>query len=167
MDKTTIYAIFGKSGSGKDTVMKELKNAVDNYHILIRTTTRPKRENETDNIDYHFMTEEDFLANDNNYNFVITSKFNNWYYGLDKEEIIDGANNIGVFNISEIKTLIEEYSDIYNVVPIYISAGDKTRLLRSLCREPEPDCYEICRRFLADTEDFKEIPFNYTIIYND
>jgi guanylate kinase len=42
------------------------------------------------------------------------------------------------------------------VYPIFIEASDKTRLLRQLNREKDPDVKEIVRRFHADEEDFND-----------
>jgi hypothetical protein len=40
-----------------------------------------------------------------------------------------------------------------------LEASDKTRLIRSLTRESNPDCEEICRRFFADKFDFESLSF--------
>ena len=53
------------------------------------------------------------------------------------------------------------------MLPVYIQVDEKTRLLRTLNREKNPDCEEICRRFLADKKDFKNIDFDYEIFLND
>ena len=39
--------------------------------------------------------------------------------------------------------------------PYWIRCSDKTRLLRSVNRESDPDIHEIIRRFQADEEDFE------------
>ena len=46
-----------------------------------------------------------------------------------------------------------------NIVPLYIEASDEQRLERAMRRERKqnrPDYAEMCRRFLADNEDFSE-----------
>ena len=56
-----------------------------------------------------------------------------------------------------------------NILPIYIEASDKTRLLRNLNREENPDCKEICRRFESDNKDFNSynLDFQYYIYMNE
>lgn len=54
------------------------------------------------------------------------------------------------------------------VYPIFIEASDKTRLLRQLNRETNPDVREIIRRYGADENDFsienlQDIEFQYTV----
>ena len=61
-----ILTIIGKSASGKDTILKELKNLVaevdifNKFNFVIKNTTRPKRDNEVDGVDYHFITDDEF-----------------------------------------------------------------------------------------------------------
>ena len=54
---------------------------------------------------------------------------------------------------------MKEYYGEENVLPIYIQVEDGERLRRALVREQkqeEPKYAEMCRRFLADQEDFSE-----------
>lgn len=94
--------------------------------------------------------------------------FNGWYYGTHKYTLIRNINNninIGVFNPDGIRTLLTK-SDI-EILPVWIKTNDKIRLLRSLNREQNPNCEEICRRFLTDKEDFSNIEFDYEIFLNN
>ena len=59
------------------------------------------------------------------------------------------------------------FKDKIDVLPIKIEAGQKTRLMRALQREANPNCSEICRRFLADEKDFHCIPFDYEVFDNN
>ena len=54
-----IIYIMGKSATGKDTIYKELKEKI-NVNSYVSYTTRPKREGETQGIDYNFITREEF-----------------------------------------------------------------------------------------------------------
>lgn len=60
--KYTIIAIMGKAGSGKDTLCRALLKEPEfkTAKPIISCTTRPIRENETDGIDYHFLSVEHF-----------------------------------------------------------------------------------------------------------
>ncbi len=54
---------------------------------------------------------------------------------------------------------IREYFGAENVVPIYIDLGDGIRLQRAVNREmmeEKPNYAELCRRYLADSEDFSD-----------
>lgn len=54
--------IIGKSGSGKDTMLKKLKDEFSDLEEIVLYTTRPMREGEVDGVQYHFI---DDVAMDN------------------------------------------------------------------------------------------------------
>ena len=58
--------LVGHSASGKTEIANELKRDYDMKKI-ITYTTRPIRVNEVNGIDYHFVTEEEFLKLITNY----------------------------------------------------------------------------------------------------
>lgn len=165
MNKIKIIALFGKSGAGKDTIQNIMLQKSDKYHKIISCTTRPKREYEQDGVDYHFIDEKEFTLKTLNGSMLEATTFRNWFYGTPVESLDLDKINVGVFNIQGIETLLEdERLDVY---PIYVQASDKVRLLRSLNREENPDCVEICRRFQTDEQDFYNIPFEYEVLDNN
>ena len=162
--KYKILALFGMSGAGKDT-LKEWLLASKPYHRIVNSTTRPIRENEKDGREYHFISTEDFSLSVVNGDFIEAAEFNHWFYGTSIKELNLDKINIGVFNIYGIKCMIDDPR--LEVVPIYVYASDKTRLLRALNREEKPNCDEICRRFVADKKDFNTIDFDYYTFNNE
>lgn len=146
---TKITCIFGKSGSGKNSIAKEiLKLQPDRYTKVITCTTRPPREDEVNGVDYYFMTPEEF----NNREMIEKTEFNNWWYGTDLFTFVDNKINIWVANPTGIKTLLNLGIEM-NIY--YVDAPPKIRLLRALNREANPDVEEIIRRFSADNLDFR------------
>lgn len=80
--------LVGASASGKTEVAKELKKK---YAIqkVVTHTTRLKRAHEIDDIDYHFVSVEEFLKLQSENYFVETTLYNGNYYGTSKKEIAD------------------------------------------------------------------------------
>ena len=164
MKKIKVVALFGPAGAGKDLLQSVMmKN--HGLHGIISYTTRPMRENEVDGIAYHFITDDEFEKMVEEDKFLETTDFNNWYYGTSIDSLSEDEVNIGVFNIAGIKSLLTDSR--VEVIPVYICVPDKLRLLRQLSREIDPNCLEICRRFLADDEDFKNVDFEYNLLMND
>lgn len=149
MDKIKIIALVGKSGAGKDFCMKQIAKE-NNYHIIVSSTTRPKREYEVEGVDYHFLSEKEFAAG----RFLETASFNGWHYGTRYEDLDPNRTNIGVFNPTGLKSLAAH--DDISLTIVYIKATDKIRLLRQLNREENPNVKEIVRRFMTDEADFKD-----------
>ena len=54
-----MFAIIGKTASGKDTLAKELCEKYG-YRRVISYNTRPMRKGEKDGVTYHFITPEEF-----------------------------------------------------------------------------------------------------------
>jgi len=55
-----IIIITAPSGSGKTTIVKELLARLQSLRFSVSATTRAARKNETDGVDYHFLSVEDF-----------------------------------------------------------------------------------------------------------
>ena len=167
MSKYKIVALFGESGCGKDTIKKYISLLHSQFfHLIIMSTTRPKRDYEKEDVDYHFLTSEEFTQKIFNGNILEAQMFNDWAYGLDENDLVEDKINIGAFSINSIETILEQCPNI-ELIPIRIVVDDKTRLERAISREENPNCEEICRRFLSDKKDFSFIDFKHWIVPND
>lgn len=164
MKKTKLIALFGPAGAGKDYLLGRWATFLG-AHIVKNHSTRPMREQEKEGDPYYFINDDVFEKMVDNNEFIQTTDFNNWYYGTALSELRKNKLNIGVFNIAAIQQLLAD--DRIEVLPILITATDKRRLLRQLNREGTPNCSEICRRFLADEQDYKNISFKYIPYRNE
>ncbi len=54
-----LVIISGPSGVGKTTICKQLTERLDAF-LSVSTTTRPRRDNEVEGDDYHFVSREEF-----------------------------------------------------------------------------------------------------------
>lgn len=156
-----ILAIMGKAGTGKSTLCKALLEQPEFLRAkeIVSCTTRPIRQNETEGIDYHFLTNEQFTNQILAGEMIEATVFNDWCYGTSINNLSADVLNIGVFNPEGVILLKDR--DNIDLKVIYLEANDKDRLLRQLNREANPDCHEIIRRFNADENDFSEEEIDY------
>jgi guanylate kinase len=165
MDKKyQVIALIGMAGAGKDTMQKATCKAHPlMFNPIISCTTRPMREAETPGVDYHFISIEDFTRKVLNGNMLEATEFRNWFYGTPINSLAYDKINIGVFNPAGVEALVDDPR--LNVLVVKINCDDKTRLLRCLNRETHPDCDEICRRYMADKEDFAKLELDeYAVV---
>lgn len=59
-DRRQVVVIAGPSGSGKNAIIGEIMKHCTNCTRLVTATTRAKRPNEVDGVDYHFLSQEKF-----------------------------------------------------------------------------------------------------------
>lgn len=149
-----IIALCGKSGAGKDSLMMATFSRLEEYlNLIISHTTRPKREKEVADKNYHFVSNDQFLTLIDENKMLETTCFNNWYYGTSIDSLSDSKINIGVFNPEGIISLLKD--DRIELEIYYITAKGKTRLIRQLNREKNPDVDEIIRRYTTDEIQFQ------------
>lgn len=160
-----IIAIMGEAGTGKDTLMQRVLTADPTLHEIISCTTRPKREGEYEGVNYFYYTPEQFGQKVLNDEMLECTSFNGWFYGTSYESVRSDCINIGVFNPTGVDSILTR-PDVDAMV-FYVRTGDKTRLLRQLNRENNPDVNEIIRRFKTDTIDFSDLDFDYYELKNE
>ena len=83
-----LFIFSAPSGSGKTTIVKNLLGKDLDLEFSISATSRPKRENETDEKDYYFLTVDDFKEKIDNDEFVEWEEvYENRFYGTLKSEL--------------------------------------------------------------------------------
>lgn len=159
----SIYCIMGKSSSGKDTIFKLLLDKKDlNINRIVSYTTRPIRSNEKPGEEYNFVSieEKDKLLESGK--VIEIRKYDTvhgpWFYFTVDDGNID-LDNKDYLLIGTVESFVKirDYYGSDRVLPIYIQVDDGVRLSRALEREmrqEHPKYEEMCRRFLADQQDF-------------
>ena len=96
-----LFLLVGPSGSGKSSVLSELKKRYPDYVFPLSATTRAIREGEKEGEVYHFLSKEEFKKG------IDSGRFLEWaivhqdnYYGLIKAPIMEA--------LEEGKTIIRE-----------------------------------------------------------
>ena len=159
-----IFYLMGKSSTGKDTIYKMLKNAFPEMKPIVLYTTRPIREGEQDGREYFFVDETVVDRLTDAGKIIELRAYNTvhgvWkYFTMDDGQVTLDQGSYLVIGTLESYDNMRRYFGSEAVVPIYIEVEDGERLTRALNREKNqeiPKYAEMCRRFLADAEDFSD-----------
>lgn len=158
-----IFCIVGKSGSGKDTLYHRILSCEEkNLVPVIPYTTRPKRAGEEDGVNYFFVTDAQLARYEAGQEIIEKRQYHTiqgiWSYFTRKFPLEEGKNYLLITTLEGVQGILKYYpADIVHVV--YLILEEKERLLRCINREAgqkEPDYLEVCRRYIADHEDFSE-----------
>lgn len=100
-NKGRLFVFSAPSGSGKTTIIKDMLDANPDFVFSISATTRKRRPNEKEGVDYFFITEEDFKKRIESGSFVEWEKFYDYYYGTLKSNI-DKNISEGITTVLEV-----------------------------------------------------------------
>ena len=120
-----LVILSGVSGAGKDTIKKELMKRMDNVITLPSFTSREKRQGETEGVQYHFISKEEFEEKIKKGDFLEYAKVRyGEYFGTPKEEVKrllstgkDVILEIDVQGAQQIKELFPETILIFIMAP--------------------------------------------------
>lgn len=159
-----IFYVMGKSSSGKDTIYGRLVNDKElGLSTIVGYTTRPMRLGEENGREYFFVSEQELEKLKSEGKVIEVRGYYTvhgiWYYFTVDDEQVRQDNNYILIGTLESYEKVREYYGEDRVIPIYIDVEDGERLSRALKRERQqvnPKYAELCRRFLADMEDFAD-----------
>lgn len=161
-----IFCLMGKSASGKDTIYNRLlADETLQLHKVILYTTRPIRSGEVDGETYFFCDDAKANALEAAGKVIEMRAYDTmhgvWKYFTADDGQIDLTSDASYLMIGTLEAYekIRDYFGVESVLPILIHVDDGLRLSRALERErgqAQPKYAELCRRFLADEEDFAE-----------
>lgn len=170
-DKKGLLIVFsGPSGVGKGTVRKKVFDMLgDKLYFSISMTTRGIREGERNDIDYHFVSKEKFLAELERDNLLEYNEYVGNFYGTPKDIVFEKINN-GVDVVLEIdvngaKQIKEK---VPNCVSIFV-APPSFKALKERLIGRNTDSPEVIEKRLkkAETEIKLANLYDYIVINDD
>ena len=160
-----IIYLMGKSSSGKDTIFKRLlADDMLKLKTIVPYTTRPVRNGEQHGREYFFTDEEGYQTLKAAGKIIEERTYDTFhglwrYFTIDDGQIRWDSQNYIMIGTLEAYLKMQDYFGEDKMLPVMIELDDGVRLGRALSRErkqKQPRYEEMCRRFLADSEDFSE-----------
>ena len=160
-----IFYLMGKSSTGKDSFYKQLiSDEKLNLKKIVMYTTRPIRAQEKNGEEYFFVNDEKLARLEADGKVIERRSYDTihgvWHYFtvFDDQIQLDSQDYV-IIGTLESYVASKKYFGEDVLVPIYIEVDDGIRLQRALDRErsqDKPKYKEMCRRFIADSDDFSE-----------
>ena len=156
-----LITITSPSSAGKDSILNGVLRVNTNIKTITSMTSRPMRQGEIQDKEYHFKTYEEMKRMIDNNEFIEHKEYkvangDIWLYGVHKSEIDKNKDEtkIVIVDYNGLKELQEYcYENNINIESYYIECNPRERLLRSLNREASTNTNivkEQCRRLLDD-----------------
>ncbi len=128
-----IIVVAAPSGSGKTTIVKRILNKFPEIIFSISATTRKKRDNETNGVEYFFITEEEFKRKIENNEFAEWERFYDYYYGTLKSFIDENIRSQNPVLLElDVNGALSIKKNYHNAHLIYIVPPSKEELIKRL-----------------------------------
>ena len=133
-----VVVVSGPSGVGKDAVFQYMRGLDRNWYFVVTATTRPRRRNERNGVDYLFVDIEEFNHIRKGEQFLECAQvYGNWY-GVLKQQVKDALARgqdvlmkLDTQGAATIKSLIPESLMIFLAPPSTEELEKRLRLRKS------------------------------------
>lgn len=168
-DIGTLYIVAAPSGTGKTTLVKALVDSLPKLTVSVSHTTRAKRPNEIDNVNYHFIERTTFENMIAHHDFLEYAIIFDHFYGTSKSWVKDTlAKGIDVIleidwqGHQQVKRLFPDSVSIFILPPSLEDLQDR------LTNRNQDDPAIIKKRLADAKETVSHAPeFDYLVINDD
>lgn len=165
-----ILILSGPSGSGKSTLCKILQEHFSDIYFSISTTTRAPREGERDGVDYHFVSQDRFIADIKQGAFLEWAQVHNNYYGTALSPITQALEQgkLVIFDVDVQghQSIKEHYGNLARSV--FITTRSKEVLRKRLESRQTDSAQNIELRLLHAYNEMQQLShFDYLIVNDD
>ena len=161
-----LMVLSGPSGVGKDAVLAGMKESGHSLKYITTLTTRPRRANEENNVDYHFISRERFHEMIENGELLEWANVYGNLYGVPKEEV---KQALGKGEDIIIKVDIQGAATIKKILPqaifIFLTSPSMEDLIIRLKQRHTESSSDLALRLKTAEEEIKRLPlFDYVVV---
>jgi len=161
-----LIVLSGSSGVGKDVVLARLKESGYPLRFITTLTTRTRRTNERDNVDYHFVSTEGFQEMiENGQLLEWANVYGNWY-GVPKDAVKQALDR-GEDTI--LKVDVQGATTIKKILPqavfIFLMPPSMEELVTRLKQRYTESPSDLALRLKTAEEETKQLSlFDYVVV---
>lgn len=167
--KGLLVVLSSPSGGGKTTIFHAILKKHPNYSYSISTTTRPPRANEKNGMDYHFISEKQFLEKIKKGEFVEWAFVHGYRYGTLKTTVQEAfeRESIILFDLDVQGAESMKKAFPIDAVNIFILPPTPVELEKRLRARKSDSDKVIEQRLKNAEEEIKRTPHYDYVVIND
>lgn len=161
-----LVVLSGPSGVGKDTLLKRLKERGYDFAFVVTMTTRPRRENEVDGVDYIFVNKGQFADMMQADELLEHSLVYGDYKGIPKQQVRDAiASGKDVMMRIDVQGAAKIRQIVPNAVTIFLAPESESELERRLAERKTESSDNLKLRIATAREEMKRASeFDYIVV---
>jgi len=164
-----LVVISGPSAAGKDATLKRMEEMSYPFHFVVTATTRPRRPNEVDGVDYHFVSQQEFAEMLEKDELLEHAIVYGQHKGIPKKQVREALASgkdvimrIDVQGAATIRRLVPE------AVFIFLTASSEEELIRRLKKRKTETPEGLKQRIATAREEMKRLDeFDYVVVNHD
>ena len=169
MNKGSLFIISGPSGSGKDTVLKEVFKLLPDVAFSISTITRPMRVGEIEGEKYNFVTKEKFLSMLENDELLEFNEYVGNFYGTPRKPVAQalfkGQDMLLEVDVNGAFKVKEKMKDAVSIFIMPPSFAELKRRLSSRGTDDEAVINKRMNEALREIEN--AVNYDYIVVNDD
>ena len=164
-----LIVISGPSGVGKDSVLHGLKERKLPMHFVVTATTRPRRENETQGVDYFFFSKDEFAQMIEQEELIEYAIVYDDYKGIPKQQVQEALASgqdvimrVDVQGAASVRKLADE------AVLIFLTTESEEALVKRLKARQTETAENLNLRIATARQELKRATeFDYLVVNVD
>ena len=151
-----VFVITGPSGVGKGTLIRTLLGRVPELELSVSATTRRPRPGETQGVDYHFLSDDEFERRVQSGDFVEHARYSGNRYGTLRSELeqrLAGGHPV-VLEI-EVQGARQIRRTMPEAVQIFIAPPSEAALRTRLVGRGTDDSEQVAARLARAREELR------------
>lgn len=167
--KGKLVVISGPSGAGKSTICRQMLKRMD-AALSVSATTRERSSQETDGVDYRFISRDDFLGRVKRNEFLEYAEVFGNLYGTPRDTVErmldDGKTVILEIDVQGGRQVRQNYPEVVLIFIVPPNIDELVKRLSGRARdtaEAAKKRLEAAQREIAEAKEFYE----YTVVNDD
>lgn len=167
-EKGILIILSGPSGSGKDTVLRALKEVDSDVKVSVSMTTRKPRQGDVDGVDYYFVTREYFEKKIAENKMLEYAEYAGNYYGTPADPVDEMLRQgKAVFLEIEVQGAEKIRKRYDSVISIFLMPPSMRVLEERLRGRGTEDEETIQHRLFIASEEIRRAPEYDYVVIND